>query len=94
MSLKKDKKETDNIDIEKKYSIDFLARFACLYEGVNIAADRAEKLGYDVNKNNIWIKPTALQKYVAERYGDMKYNMEQQRKGLEVDEIYPWDKVY
>ena len=94
MSLKKNKKETNNIDIEKKYSIDFLARFACLYEGVNIAADRAEKLGYDVSKNNIWIKPTALQKYVAERYGDMKYNMEHQRKGKEIDEIYAWDKVY
>jgi len=86
--------KTSSSDIEKTYSIDFLARFACLYEGVNLACDTAEKLGYDTTKSNVWIKPTALQKYVAERYGDMKYNMEQAAKGNETDEIYPWDQVY
>lgn len=87
-------KKDNNKDIQKTYSIDFLARFACLYEGVNLACDAAERLGYDTAKSNVWIKPTALQKYVQERYGDMKYNMEQNAKGLETDEIYPWDKVY
>jgi|TARA_R100000482_G_scaffold124935_1_gene80102 hypothetical protein len=93
MSLEKENNK-DNIDIEDKYSLDFLARFACLYEAVNIACDRAEKLGYDAGKSNIWIKPTAFQKYVQERYGDMKYNMEQNRKGIDTDAIYPWDQVY
>lgn len=27
---------------KEEYSIDFLARFACLYEGVNLACQRAE----------------------------------------------------
>lgn len=81
-------------DLEEKYGIDFVARFACLYEGVNLACQRAERLGYDPEKSNVWIKPTALQKYVAERYGDMKHNMQQEKKGVQVDEIYPWDQVY
>ena len=93
MSLKKSKNDK-KIDIEKEYDIDFLARFACLYEGVNLACDTAEKLGYDTRQSNIWIKPTALQKYVAERFGDMKYNIEQCRKGKDIDDIYPWDQVH
>lgn len=80
--------------LEEKYSIDFLARFACLYEGVNVACARAEKLGYNTEKSNVWIKPTALQKYIDERYLDMKYDMELHKKGINTDEIYPWDQVY
>lgn len=80
-------------NIEEEYSIDFLARFACLYEGVNVACSRAEKLGFDTEKSNIWIKPTALQKYVDERWLDMKYNMQLHKQGVDTDEIYPWDKI-
>jgi len=85
------KEEESNIE---EYDIDFLARFACLYEGVNIACQRAERIGYDSEKSNVWIKPTAFQKYIKERYGDMKYNMQQEQRGVQVDEIYPWDQVY
>ena len=53
-------------DIIEEYGIDFVARFACLYEGVNVASDRAEKLGY-TGDTNVWIKPTALQKYIEEQ---------------------------
>jgi hypothetical protein len=84
--------ESKNIDEE--YSIDFLARFACLYEGVNVACARAERLGYDTERSNVWIKPTALQKYIEERFLDMKYDMQQFKKGINTDEVYPWDKVY
>jgi hypothetical protein len=61
------------VDIIEEYGIDFVARFACLYEGINTACDRAERLGYDISKSNVWIKPTALQKYIDERYLDMKH---------------------
>lgn len=84
-------KETDIIE---EHGIDFVARFACLYEGVNVACERAEKLGFNTEKSNIWIKPTALQKYVDERYLDMKYEIQQFLKGVNTDEIYPWDKIY
>lgn len=57
-------------------NINFLARFACLYEGVNIACDKAEQLGIDPNKSTIWIKPLAFLKYIKARERDMKYQVE------------------
>ena len=89
MSLEKKEKT----DIIEEYGIDFVARFACLYEGVNVACERAEKLGYAGN-SNVWIKPTALQKYIDERYLDMKHDIQLYLKGVETDEIYPWDEIY
>jgi hypothetical protein len=83
----------ESINIEEEYGLDFLARFACLYEGVNVACARAEKLGYDTEKSNVWIKPTALQKYINERYLDMKYDMSLYKRGIDTDEVYPWDKI-
>ena len=85
---------SQNVDIIEEYGIDFVARFACLYEGVNTACDRAERLGYDTEKSNVWVKPTALQKYVSERYLDMKHDIQLYLKGIDTDEIYPWDKIY
>lgn len=66
--------EVDNNEDLK--NVDFLARFACLYEGVNIACDKAEQLGIDPNKSTAWIKPLAFQKYIKEREKDMKYQVE------------------
>jgi|TARA_A100001015_G_scaffold312805_1_gene418711 hypothetical protein len=77
-------------DIIQEYGIDFIARFACLYEGVNVACSRAERIGYNTEKSNAWIKPTAFQKYIDERYLDMKYEIQQYQKGVNTDEIYPW----
>lgn len=84
--------KTDRIIQEN--GIDFVARFASLYEGVNVASARAERLGYDTEKSSVWIKPTALQKYVDERYLDMKHGIQLHLKGFDTDEIYPWDEVY
>ena len=61
--------------------INFLARFACLYEGVNLAFDKAQQLGLDPNKSTSWIKPLAFQKYIKERERDMKYQVENWFKG-------------
>ena len=77
-------------DIIQEYGIDFIARFACLYEGVNVACSRAERIGYNTEKSNAQIKPTAFQKYIDERYLDMKYEIQQYQKGVNTDEIYPW----
>jgi len=65
--------ENNNNDEYK--SIDFLARFACLYEGVNLACDKAEQLGLNPNKSASWIKPLAFQKYINAREKDMKYQI-------------------
>ena len=56
-------------------NVDFLARFACLYQGVNLACDKAEQLGMDPNRSTAWIKPLAFQKYIKEREKDMKYQV-------------------
>jgi hypothetical protein len=60
--------------------VNFLARFACLYEGVNIACDKAEQLGIDPDKSTSWIKPLAFQKYIKDRERDMKYQIEHWNK--------------
>ncbi len=76
----------DNIDSD---NIDFVARFACLMYGVNVAADAAERLGMNPDKDNRWIKPIVFQKYVDERYEDMKFNIKKHLEGHDV-ETYSW----
>jgi len=61
-------------------SVDFLARFACLHEAVNIACDKAEQLGMNPDKSSAWIKPLAFHKYIKEREKDMKYQVLAWRK--------------
>jgi hypothetical protein len=75
-------------DIKEDFNnVDFLARFACLYEGVNLACTKAEQLGIDPNKSTAWIKPLAFQKYIKEREKDMKYQVEQWFKEKNTQEI-------
>ena len=73
--------DTDNLD--------YLARVACLIYGVNVAADAAERMGMDPDKNNKWIKPMVFQKYIDERHEDMKYNISKALNGND-DEVYSW----
>mgnify|MGYP003969375813 FL=1 len=70
--------------------IDYLARFACLMVGVNVAADAAERLGMDPEKNNKWIKPMVFQKYIDERYEDMKFNIKRGVLEGRDDATYSW----
>ena len=70
-------------------NLDYVARFACLMYGVNVAADAAERMGMDTERDSRWIKPIFFQKYVDERFEDMKYNIDKSLKGRE-DEIYSW----
>lgn len=69
-------------------NVNFLARFACLYEGVNIACDKAEQLGINTKKSAAWIKPLAFQKYINERERDMKYQVQAWVNG-ERNEVHP-----
>jgi hypothetical protein len=73
-------------------NIEFISRLACLIDGVNLAHKTAQRLGIDTDTSDSWIKPIAFQKYIDERQGDMKYNIEQYLKGKE-HEIYPWDTI-
>ena len=82
-----DKKE--NLKKMEVDNLDFVARFACLMYGVNVAAAHAEKVGIDTEKNSSWIKPIVFQKYIDERYEDMKFNIKQSIKGKE-DEEHSW----
>ena len=70
-------------------NLDYVARFACLMYGVNVAADAAERMGMDTERDSKWIKPIFFQKYVDERFEDMKYNIDKSLKGRE-DETYSW----
>lgn len=76
-------------DVEE-YDLDYLARFACLMVGVNVAADAAERLGMDLDTNNNWIKPMVFQKYIDERYEDMKFNIKRGVLEGKEDASYSW----
>ena len=69
--------------LEQEYGIEFLARFACLIEAVNLTCDKAEQLGMSTETSNLWIKPIAFHHYIDERQKDMRYNIEQYLKGDE-----------
>ena len=73
-------------EIDYKNNVDFLARFACRYEGVNIACDKAEQLGINTIKNSDWIKPLAFQKYITDREKDMKYQINNWMNGINIDD--------
>lgn len=73
--MKFQNKEHKNRDIESEYSIDFLAKFACLVEAVNITCSKAEQIGIECNTSSFWIKPIAFHKYMTDREKDMKYGI-------------------
>ena len=83
----------ENIDKEYYNNVDFLARFACLYEGVNIACDKAEQLGIDTRKSAAWIKPLAFQKYITDRERDMKYQVDAWVRG-DREEVHPDNQFF
>lgn len=55
-------------------SVDEVARWACLIEGVEFVANKCEELGMGMN-NDEWIKPLAFQKYIDERFHAMKHDV-------------------
>jgi hypothetical protein len=69
--------------LEREHGIEFLTRFACLIEAVNLTCDKAEELGIDTETSNLWIKPIAFHHYIDERQKDMRYNIERYLRGEE-----------
>ena len=63
---------------EKEMDIDELTRWACLIEGLEFITKGAEENNICL-KDNSWIKPLAIQKYVEERFHAMKHDI-----GMEV----------
>ena len=55
-------------------SVDSYARWLCLVEAMDIIDKTAEKLNVDLDKNNKWIKPLELQKYIKQRFHSMNHD--------------------
>lgn len=48
-----------------------LARWLCLFEAIDIVTVKANKVGFDLAKNNNWIKPLMFKTYIKETYYSM-----------------------
>lgn len=55
-------------------SIDEMARWACLIEGIEKVSDHYEENGLNMDDDK-WIKPLAFQKYIDERFHSMKHDL-------------------
>jgi disulfide oxidoreductase YuzD len=55
-------------------SVDEMARWACLIEGVQFVADKCEEIGLSKDSEE-WIKPLAFQKYIDERFEAMRHDI-------------------
>lgn len=55
-------------------SIDEMARWACLIEGIEHVAKKCEEVGMAPDSDD-WIKPLAFQKYIDERFEAMKHDL-------------------
>ena len=78
-----------NIDELEEHNIDYISRLACLMYGVNVAAEAADRRGLCVETGSVWLKPIVFQKYINERYEDMRFNIKKSLRGCD-DEIYSW----
>lgn len=55
-------------------SIDEMARWACLLEGIEQVSKKCKEIGLGEN-DDCWIKPLAFQKYIDERFHSMKHDL-------------------
>ena len=55
-------------------TIDTYSRWLCLAEALQLINQQAEKSKIDLEKNSSWIKPIALQKYIAQRFPAMNHD--------------------
>lgn len=56
-------------------SVDSYSRWLCLVEAMQFINQKAQKSKIDLDKNDKWIKPLSLQKYIKERYHSMKHDL-------------------
>lgn len=52
-------------------SLDEIVRWTCLVEAIQVADAQMKYLGIDPEKFD-WVKPVALEKYIAERFHSLK----------------------
>ena len=50
-------------------------KWLCLIEAMEYIEARAAKTKFNLDNNNDWIKPLALQKYVKERFLSMRHDV-------------------
>ena len=56
-------------------SVDSYSRWMCLIEAMQFINQKAQKSKIDLDKNDKWIKPLSLQKYIKERYPSMRHDI-------------------
>ena len=71
-----------------------IARWLCLFDAVNYVADKAEKIGIDINKSSNWIKPIAFKTYITEMYQSVYFNYKMENKKLKGTQINTKEYVY
>ena len=57
--------------------MDTFIRWACLIEAVEMIHDKSIELGIS-EKDDSWIKPSAIQKYIDDRVSTMSYTIAKQ----------------
>lgn len=62
-------------------SLECYTRWLCLLEALDVISSKAEEDNIDLEKDQSWIKPGALQKYMDERYHAMLYDIEYELSG-------------
>lgn len=55
-------------------TIDEMARWACLIEGIEQVSKKCADMGLG-DDDDCWIKPLAFQKYIDERFHSMKHDL-------------------
>lgn len=59
---------------KEQMPLDTFIRWACLIEAVEVIHDKSIELGIS-DKDDSWIKPTAILKYVEDRIPSMAYEI-------------------
>jgi hypothetical protein len=55
-------------------SVDSYARWLCLAEAMQLINQKASNAKVDLDKNDKWIKPIALQKYIKQRFPSLRHD--------------------
>jgi len=55
-------------------TVETYTRWLCLAEALQLINQQAEKSKIDLEKNDSWIKPIALQKYIKQRFPAMNHD--------------------
>lgn len=61
--------------------VETYARWLCLMEGIDLVSKKMKQYGNRLKNEDVdWIKPLAFQKYIAERFESMKFELQEQDK--------------